>query len=63
MYTTKVPTQCRGCGSKKIYFNVDEYVKDKNGKDTKEPRLGVWYCAECNRMVGRKMSKDYNEIY
>lgn len=62
-YTKEEPTQCKKCGSKKIYLDVHAYVKDKNKKDTNEPQLGMWMCEECGEILGRKMSKEYNEIY
>lgn len=63
MYTTEEPTLCKVCGSKRIYFDVDVYVKDENGRDTKEPMLGKWICEQCGETLGRKMGKEYNEIY
>lgn len=61
--TSHEPQQCSKCGSNDIGLFNAEYKKDKNGKKTDIPYLGMWLCNECGNTVGRMICEGCNELY
>lgn len=62
MWTTKNPSHCPKCMSKKIYLGDKVYIKDADGNDTDIVRLGAWFCNECGELIGRKMNQYENDL-
>lgn len=61
--TAQEPQNCNKCGSNDIELCNPVYKKDKNGKETDIPYLGMWMCSKCGHVIGRMMGEGYNELY
>lgn len=60
--TCKNPSHCPKCLSNNIDLFEKHFKKDKNGKDTNIPIIGMWMCNECGDIIGRRINEFQNEL-